>query len=349
MKKILLLGVAAMALVAGSALAGDYHSGTTLNCAECHVMHYSQTHGYNADGTGITVDLGGDGPYHFLLRNHVNELCLSCHDNQTFAPDVLADNGGNVTVNGRQAGALNRDNVAPYFDATGHTLGSTDVAPGGSFANADGLSCIDCHTQHGRTSGGQSIYRNANIFINGSPATPFMTYAIGTNDGTKDIYEGSATYGGNHYDMQNIAFNEPSATASGYGQYCKQCHTNFHGSSSDANMRNTAAATQTEWLRHPTADANIGALIGGHSSLSKFTGQAYRVQVMSSTGNWGTWGAAFTGAPTDLTPSCMSCHKAHGNQRAFGLIWATGEANPGENGDGTNYKILCGQCHVQAP
>ncbi len=357
MKKLLLLGVAAMALVAGTVLAGDYHSGTTLQCAECHVMHYSQTHGYNANGTGITVDLGNDGPYHFLLRDHVNDLCLSCHDNQTFAPDVLAENGGNVTANGRQAGALNRDNVAPYFDATGHTLGSVDVAPGGTFANADGLSCIDCHTQHGRTlritSGGvttsHNIYRNANVFVGGTPTTPLMTYAIGTNDVTKDVYEVSATYGGTHYDMQNVAFNEPSATGSGYGTYCKQCHTNFHGSASDANMRVTSAPTQTEWLRHPTADANIGAVGGGHSGLSKFTGQAYRVQVMSATGNWGTWGATWTGAPTDLTPSCMSCHKAHGNQRAFGLIWATGEAVPGENGDGDNYKILCGQCHTQAP
>ena len=149
MKKLTLLLIAGIALVASPALAGDYHTGGSLNCAECHVMHYSQSHGYNSDGSGFTVGLGGSGPYHFLLRNEINALCLSCHDNQTFAPDVLAANGGIVPTNGRQAGALNRDNTAPYFDATGHTLGSEDAAPGGTFANADGLNCINCHQQHG--------------------------------------------------------------------------------------------------------------------------------------------------------------------------------------------------------
>ena len=43
----------------------------------------------------------------------------------------------------------------------------------------------------------------------------------------------------------------------------------------------------------------------------------------------------------------MSCHKAHGNTNAFGLVFQTGAANPGENGDGTQAKALCGQCHVQ--
>lgn len=354
MRKVIYLLTALMALMISNAVAGDYHSGTTLACQECHVMHYSQTHGYNANGSGITVDMGTDGPYHYLLRNHINDLCLTCHDNQSFAPDVLAENGGSLPTNGRQAGALNRDNVAPYFDATGHTLGSTDVAPGGTWSNPDGLSCINCHTQHGRGNpappGGvsTSAYRNLAFNVTGTNIAG-VSYAVGTNDLTRDVFERSANYGGDHYDIQNVDFNEPNPTASAYGEFCKQCHTNFHGSSSDANMRNTAGTAGQEWYRHPTADANIGAQGGGHSSISRaFGARAYRVQVMSPTGNWGTWGTAMgASTPTDLTPSCMSCHKAHGNTRAFGLIWATGAANYGENGDGTNYKALCGQCHVQ--
>lgn len=343
--------LALVALVVGTAMAGDYHTGTSLNCAECHVMHYSQTHGYNSDGGGITYDLGADGPYHFLLRDEVNALCLSCHDGQFFAPDVLAANGGNVPTNGRQAGALNRDNTAPYFDATGHTLGATDVAPGGTWSNPDGLNCINCHQQHGYggfVAAGNNPYRNL-LYNAGGPAGPGVSYAVGTNDLTKDIYEVSAGYGGQHYDIQNVFFNEPNATGSGYGAWCKGCHTNFHGSSSDANMRNTTAPTQTEWLRHPTADANIGAVTGGHSSTATFSANAYRVQVMSPSGDWGPWGATWATPAADLTPSCMSCHKAHGNQNAFGLIFATGSANWGENGDGSSYVALCSQCHVQAP
>ncbi len=350
MKRLTLVGIAAMALLACGAMAGDYHTGASLNCAECHVMHYSQTHGYNSDGTGINVGLGASGPYHFLLRDEVNNLCLACHDNQTFAPDVLASNGGSVPTNGRQAGALNRDNTAPYFDATGHTLGATDVAPGGTFANADGLSCIDCHQQHGYggfVAAGNNPYRNV-LYSAGGVSGPGLSYAVGTNDLTKDIYEASAAFGGDHYDLQNVSFNEPDPTASGYGAWCQGCHTDFHGSSTDANMRNAAAATQTEWYRHPTADANIGAATGGHSSLGDFSSAPYRVQVMSSTGDWGTWGTAWTGAPADLTPSCMSCHKAHGNQNSFGIIWSTGAANWGENGDGVRYQEVCGQCHVQS-
>jgi hypothetical protein len=194
-----------------------------------------------------------------------------------------------------------------------------------------------------------SIYRNANVYLNGTPAAAFMTYAIGANILSRDVFEQSATMGGDHYSPNNVDFNEPNAAASGYGAFCKQCHTDFHGSASDANMRNTAGATGAEWYRHPTANSNIGAVGGGHSSLSQFRNNLYRTKIMSPTGVWGTQGTAWAAAPADLTPSCMSCHKAHGNTRAFGLIFATGTVAVDENGDGTNYRQLCGQCHRQGP
>ncbi len=352
MRNILITTLALLLLLAVGVLSGDYHSGTTLFCNDCHVMHASQQHGYSTNGGGIFVTPNGVNEY--LLRDEPNALCLQCHDNSGIAPDVLADNGGNVPTNGRQAGALNRDNTAPYFDATGHTLYSTDVAPGGTWSNASaGLECINCHTQHGRSltiaPAVYPLYRNVNVFINGTPTTPMMTYAIGTNDLTKDVFERSATMGGDHYSTSNVDFNEPNPTMSGYGSFCKQCHTDFHGSQSDANMRNTAGGAGEEWYRHPTADANIGALTGGHSSLSRFRTNLYRTQVLSSSGDWGAQGVAWTAAPADLTPSCMSCHKAHGNSNPFGLIFATGMVAVDENGDGTNYRQLCGQCHGQGP
>jgi hypothetical protein len=343
----LALATALVFVMVGAATAGDYHSGATLNCAECHVMHGSQQHGYNSDGTGLTVDIGAAEPYEFLLRNHINELCLTCHDNQTFAPDVLGANGGVVYPDGhgRQAGALNRDNVAPYHDETGHTLGSMDIAPGGTWSNEDGLNCINCHTQHGRTFSSASIpqYRNLSV-------TTGVSYAIGTNDVTKDVFE-RVSSGASHYDIYNIDFNEPDPTGSAMGAYCMNCHTTFHGNSTDPDMRVQTGPAGQEWLRHPTADANIGALGGGHSQIGTrgWGGRAYRTQVMSPTGNWGTQGTAFgaSGSPTDLTPSCFTCHKAHGNQNAFGLIYPTGAEMIDEEGDGTNAKNLCKQCHSQ--
>jgi hypothetical protein len=281
---------------------------------------------------------------------------LNCHDNQTFAPDVMAANN-NPSVN-RLAGALNTAATAGlgYPAATGHTLGITDAAPGATtWTNSDGLDCIDCHTQHGRTVGtpAQSVYRNLNIFISSSSPSPYMTYAIATNDLTKDVFERSASYGGTHYDLTNVDFNEPVVTASAYGQFCGQCHANFHGTSTSTNMRDQTAAAGAGWLRHPTADANIGGTtVGGNSSIPRAWGlRNNRVKVMSPTGNWGTQGTAFgSTGPTDLTPSCMSCHRAHGTTNAFGLIYPdeTG-ANPIlENGaTGGTYKGICKQCHVQ--
>jgi len=66
------------------------------------------------------------------------------------------------------------------------------------------------------------------------------------------------------------------------------------------------------------------------------------VQVMSASGVWDPPAA-------DNTPSCMSCHKSHGNQNAFGLIYMSGTGTVTEEGDvnGTQSKDLCKQCHVQ--
>ena len=51
-------------------------------------------------------------------------------------------------------------------------------------------------------------------------------------------------------------------------------------------------------------------------------------------------------ANTDLSPSCMSCHKGHGNQNAFGLIYMLGSGTITEEGDnGVDARNLCRQCH----
>ena len=95
------------------------------------------------------------------------------------------------------------------------------------------------------------------------------------------------------------------------------------------------------WLRHPTADVDIGQNVGRKSSLAQYQSHVNRVQVMSATGNWQTG--------TDLTPSCFSCHKAHGNKNPFGLIYMRGDGALTEEGDaGTSGTMadLCRQCHV---
>ncbi|RMF87862.1 MAG: hypothetical protein D6736_11945 [Nitrospinota bacterium] len=57
---------------------------------------------------------------------------------------------------------------------------------------------------------------------------------------------------------------------------------------------------------------------------------------------------------TDNTPSCMSCHRAHGSVNPFGLIYTFNDPTNGgqlkiENGDtGTGtatIKATCNKCH----
>src|SRR4030067_2078309 len=116
MKKVFVAGLFILGLFA-AAVAGGYHFGTTLICSDCHVMHHSQAHGYNADGGGIYTPMGTV-PEPYLLRDEVNKLCLNCHDGQAFAPDVY---GNNTLANTRQAGALNKTTDAgPFYPAGGH-------------------------------------------------------------------------------------------------------------------------------------------------------------------------------------------------------------------------------------
>jgi hypothetical protein len=353
MKKlaVALIGFLALSLVlfVGSpAVGGDYHKGATLMCTECHIMHGSQAHGYNANGTGVIVSIGGSAPYHYLLRNEINDLCLTCHDGQTFAPDVLE---ANTLTNVRQAGALNRSGTAPYYTSTGHTLDATDTAPGGTWAPdpTHGLTCIDCHAQHGRGSTAVSNgWRNLNPVAGGVSVDP-PSYAIGTNDTTKDIFERSA----NGYSIGDMDLNEPDQTKSAVGNWCGACHANFHGGPGSVNVGGTGSPA-TEFERHPTAGVNIGAVGGGHSSASIFAyGQRTApsiklnwVKVMTATQNWTPTAAADV---TDHTPTCISCHKGHGNQNAFGLIYMNPNAGTKteEGVAGGTYKNLCAQCHVQ--
>lgn len=343
-KLIATAGVLAVATWTSSAVAGDYHRSTTLVCSDCHVMHYSQQHGYNPNGGGVFVT-PANGPHHYLLRNDINDLCLSCHDGQTFAPDVFRDHPNGYV---RQAGALNDvGGASPYFEADGHTLNSTATAPGSSPALSfpDGLNCTNCHAPHGRADGGLTGpggYRN--LF----PRS--ISYSRGdveiTNDLTKWIFEdASSGVNGNHYGFGGIVFNEPDATKSAYANFCQQCHTNFHGDVGGAEIGGTGTPP-VEFIRHPASTANIGAVGGGHSSLAVFNSKLNNVQVMSPTGQRPPYD---TTLDAGVTPSCFSCHKGHGNQNAFGRIYMVGTGTITEEGDDPTPTVResCRQCHIQ--
>jgi hypothetical protein len=337
-----------LATTCGFAWAGDHHRGARLICSDCHVMHYSQSHGYNASGGGFFVPLGTAGPYTALLRNEINSLCLTCHDNTSIAPDVMGVNTGKSPGDIREAGFLNRLGGTGQ-PATGHTLGTLATAPGGTWKPEDengtgiGLNCVNCHQQHGVAEGvtGGNAYRNLRTDPGTAVApTGYITYAVGGNDLSKDVFERSAA----RYDESQVDFNEPDNSQSAIGRFCGGCHANFHGTIGSTNIGGTPSGTSaTELLRHPVGGVNIGGgPVEEYSSLAQFASRTNRVKVMSQSGVWSPPAA-------DVTPTCISCHKGHGNHNAFGLIYRSGTGTRTEDGDtnGTSVRDLCGQCHVQ--
>lgn len=341
--------VVAAVLVAAPAMAGDYHTGDQLVCSDCHTMHYSLTHTYTDANPPPAGTLSG-GPNPRLLKQPENTLCLSCHNSSTTAPDVYGVNTGTDYI--RHAGALNGTgggvpaNDAGYDTFTGHTLGSIAAAPGSSpaWSDAAGLSCTDCHSVHNRPAGSLSNnntdvkgnlhvnnWRNVSRRAGNSATSPniVISYEVGANTGNYDVSETDATLGQipTHYDISNMALEEPVPTTSGVSAWCMKCHTNFHAVTSDPNQYNGA-----DWLRHPTADANFTA-----SMDTRFDAFTNHVLVMGS-------------GATSRTPTCTTCHRAHGNKNPFGLIYMSGSGTPSEQGDdggAGNIRDLCGQCHSQ--
>ncbi len=370
MKRLLML-VAVTAAVAGLAsiaMAGDYHIGQLLVCSDCHVLHGSQAHAYPETGK---LDVPGSlsmsaGPYDYLLRQEdINTTCLMCHDGRTDVPDVLGATSASPT-NGRLAGGLNVATGAPnshfvndagYAPGDGHSLWSTDVPPGfdatiagGAYDGyvkstplAEGLNCADCHSVHGSAN-----YRNLlKITYKASPFTKNVTYSIGTIDLTKDVYEATAR----GYGWDNVQYVERDANTSAYADWCKSCHSKFHGLPGDPNtIGGSATDTSVPMVRHPTAGVDIGASI-----LAQINAHAHKVKLMSNSPASNPWDYTNTA----MTPSCFTCHKSHGNKNGFGLIWfvdntTTGPNAPatvgpiteeGDNYGGATYRDLCRQCH----
>ena len=362
MKKIL---VAAAALVwAGSAsaqLAGSqHHASTSLSCSECHVMHASRQHSYSGSDTSTDTKYNqGTGHAKLLVADGTNATCLACHDQPGTNTDVFGPTTS--TLAGRRSGGALNGTVPGTHDSTGyavwagHTLGSAATPPGwdtatnGAYnAGTEGFNCSLCHAVHGgagnafRNLGGSQWMGPDPLF--GTATNPFIenypTFAIsapaGVIDTTADVTSwasGSRPAGAlSGKDVINVVYGKGSGNAfgpNGMNRYCAVCHGNFHGASVEAGG---------EYLKHPTTGSpDIVARMTTGGAQFNVTRPVYLANDRL-TGEVG----------------CLTCHKAHGNTRAFGLIWpANGTAEVlgttnYENGDGTKFQTLCATCHPQA-
>jgi predicted CXXCH cytochrome family protein len=312
-----------------------YHYGVNLVCSDCHTMHYSQAHTYGSDGSGTVDPMGGAGPYPRLLKNDVLDLCVTCHDNHAGIPDVMG-----ADVNGlqeRSAGFFAPvDQVSPH----GHDLGRN--APtgeylcdkchtyGGGGASEDKkVTCIDCHSVHG----------------NGNPRNlQWASYPEGTPP--LGLFTAAGASGVAKYERHNTAYGTLNTAAlREVSNMCIDCHHTLTGAYyNDPNGDGIHS-------RHPSYESerddqnNIAqGLAGGTSDPahwiagvgSGFDG-ALRVPFVTS-------GATNQSEAAVIDPEsngvfCLSCHKAHGSDNPFGLVWAA-DTGAGPKG--------CDQCHAKA-
>lgn len=345
------LAMAAMPILAQS----NYHYNENMNCSDCHSMHAS-AHNNLTDGVAITAPSTPVGtpnrainPYYpapnpgpgrvSLLK--ADDVCESCHKDQTFAPDVYGDN-----INGyvRSAGGVREAAIGG-----GHMIGGTNPAPGyksdvmNYFPAGTALECTSCHSPHGGTA-----FRNLVPYgMSGTPGysagnmKPTVAKAAAF-DGTKDVTilgGNTYTFGSgnlqNYYGRQAVVYSRV-ADGSEYNyngakssnrmdQFCGVCHGAFHGGDkADSTVGNGGTA----FLRHPTGVAKIVSFASATAASNLKLYQA-------------------TSTPTAATdsPGCLTCHKAHGNNNPFALIYPSPTAaDTTEEGSGA-YKTLCKSCH----
>jgi predicted CXXCH cytochrome family protein len=302
-------------------------------------MHYSQSH---LLGGGEDVDpiLAPGGPFPKLLKTSQSQLCLACHDGRTDIPDVR---GAHAGVHVRAAGQLNVAGDGAAVEATGHTMGSTAAAPGGTWTNP-GLQCQHCHATHGNP-----YYRNL-LPDPGGATGKYVTYVTGsTYTGTAAVQQLAAAPMAAHFAVSNIVYRRSvvGSTDFGLSEWCGGCHGNFHGAGGASAMGGSAAGDQAgagsmPWLRHPSRDVTMAeAVTNRHvSGTHWFSTLASRLPVVTPSNT-----VPGTAVTSDNEVFCGSCHKAHGSTNRKALIFD--DETTGAPEDGSSLRQTCQQCHYQ--
>ncbi len=320
-------------------MAGEtFHNGNNLLCSYCHVMHASAQH---PQENGTEPDPFGGFPQTFTPASRLLKatdpvaLCLICHDNKAGIPDVVG-----TDVNGlvdRSAGHFAGPGES---NPRGHKLDyglKTDDWElcmrchfGGTFATAS-VTCLDCHNPHG----------------NGRPRNlQWASYPGG--EPQFGLFENPGASGMARYETANVAYStDNSSTLREVSNMCIDCHHVFSGTSytnpdgsavhslhptydSERNSRNNIAQGEDEETTSPdhwTAGTGAGFQVTNRLRFVKDGGTDFLNCTQVDPATNGVF--------------CLSCHKAHGGNRAYGLTWSPSVVS-GVNGEG------CDQCHDRA-
>lgn len=311
-----------------------YHNGATLLCSQCHVMHASAQHPHD-DQT--LPDPFGPFPQSFTPTSKLLKafdpvaLCLTCHDNVAGIPDVVdADANGLIQRSAGHFASPGVDNPRGHKLEYGLVTGAGfDLCMrchfGGTFETAS-VSCIDCHNPHGNA-------RPRNLQWASSPG----------GEPQFGLLENPAASGMARYEQDNVAYGTTNdATLREVTNMCLDCHHVFSGGSyidpDGDGIHNRHPTYDSERSSPNSIDQGAAKLSTDPAHWEGGIGAGFqvtdRVRYINS-------GATDFASATTVDASvngvfCLSCHRAHGGERSFGLLW---DPVSGVNGEG------CDQCH----